>query len=227
MRWCAGLPGRVVVIWDNAPGYIAKMVSGHAAERGPELVALPGYSPELNPIERLWDWMREAVTRGHCHESLSSLRAACQEFIARINADAIAVVDGLGPKFNLDPEQEAALWVSTCTGFRPILVGVARLGDDGGVILYYSLARQLGGRRAQAPSSLEMLRSESIAHRKLKKGCRPRPAETSVRVSRSTDDIGGLSSLSRDLRTLCREVGRGACAGIAELRISESSRHSG
>lgn len=113
MRWRAGLPGRVVVIWDNAPCHIAKMVTGHAAERGLELVALPGYSPDLNPIERLWDWMRAEVTRGHCHESLSSLRAACQEFIARINADAIAVVDRLWPKFDLDPEHEAKLMVST------------------------------------------------------------------------------------------------------------------
>jgi transposase len=112
-RWRAGRPGKVVVIWDNAPCHIARVVTGHAEELGLELVFLPGYSPDLNPIERLWDWMREGVTRGHCHCSLKALRAACQQFIAAINADPEAVVDRLWPKFELDPEHEAKLLVST------------------------------------------------------------------------------------------------------------------
>jgi hypothetical protein len=77
------------------------------------LVFLPGYSPDLNPIERLWDWMREEVTRGHCHSSLKALRAAGQHFIAAINGEPEAVVDRLWPKFELDPEHEAKLLVST------------------------------------------------------------------------------------------------------------------
>ena len=89
------------------------MVQGHAAELGIELVPLPGYSPDLNPIERLWDWMRQEVTRGHCHSSLKALRAACLAFVAHINADAMAIVDRLWPKFDLDPEHEAKLLVST------------------------------------------------------------------------------------------------------------------
>ncbi len=112
-RWRASLPGRIVVIWDNAPCHIAKGVRAHAQELGIELVALPGSSPDLNPIERLWDWMRDEVTRGHCHESLGALRGACQRFIAGINGDPQEVVDRLWPKFELDPEYEAKLLVST------------------------------------------------------------------------------------------------------------------
>jgi len=111
-RWRSGLPGKVVVIWDNAPCHVAKVVTAHAEELGVELVFLPGYSPDLNPIERLWDWMREEVTRGHCHASLAELRAACQRFIAGINADPQEVIDRLWPKFELDPEYEAKLLVS-------------------------------------------------------------------------------------------------------------------
>jgi transposase len=85
------------------------VVTGHAAELGIELVFLPGYSPDLNPIERLWDWMREEVTRGHCHVSLKALRTACLDFVAAINAAPEAVVDRLWPKFDLDPEHEKLL----------------------------------------------------------------------------------------------------------------------
>ena len=112
-RWPAGRPGKIVVIWDNAPCHVARVVQAHAAELGIESVALPGYSPDLNPIERLWDWMREEVTRGHCHASLAALRVACQQLIARINADPGAVIDRLWPQFELDPEYEAKLLVST------------------------------------------------------------------------------------------------------------------
>ena len=113
VRWHRGKAGRIVVIWDNASWHTSALVREHAKSLGIELVALPTYSPDLNPIEGLWAWMRDEVTRGHCHTSLKALRVACQEFIARINGDAQAVIDRLWPKFELDPEHEAKLLVST------------------------------------------------------------------------------------------------------------------
>jgi transposase len=112
-RWREGKAGRLVVIWDNAPCHRAKVVTAEAARLGIEIVNLPGYSPDLNPIERLWGWMRDEVTRGHCHGSVAELTAACQAFIATINQDPIAVVDRLWPVFELDPEFEAKLLVSS------------------------------------------------------------------------------------------------------------------
>jgi len=111
--WRAGQPGRLVLVWDNAPCHVAKVVTAEAARLGITVVNLPGYSPDLNPIERLWDWMREEVTRGFCHKSVPELVAACQAFVERINRDPIALVDRLWPKFELDPEFEAKLLVSS------------------------------------------------------------------------------------------------------------------
>jgi transposase len=113
VRGRAGKRGRLVVIWDNAPCHTAKVVKAKAAELGIELVYLPGYSPDLNPIERLWDWLRQDLTRGFCHGSVQELIEAGQVFIGRINGDPIAVVDRLWPKFELDPEFEDKLRVST------------------------------------------------------------------------------------------------------------------
>ena len=113
VRWRSGQKGRLVVIWDNAPCHVAKIVTAEAKALGVEVVNLPGYSPDLNPIERLWDWMREEVTRGECHPSVEALIGACQKFIAEINRDPTALVDRLWPKFELDPEFEEKLRVST------------------------------------------------------------------------------------------------------------------
>jgi hypothetical protein len=113
VRWHGGDAGRIVVIWDNASWHTSHLVREHAEMLGIELVALPAYSPDLNPIEGLWAWMPEEVTRGHCHASLKALRVACQEFIARINGDAEEVISRLWPRFELDPEHEAKLLVST------------------------------------------------------------------------------------------------------------------
>jgi transposase len=113
VAWRAGKKGRLVLIWDNAPCHVAKLVTAEAARLGIEVVNLPGYSPDRNPSERLWDWMREEVTRGFCHASVPQLIEACQAFIGRINRDPVALVDRLWPKFELDPEFEAKLLVPT------------------------------------------------------------------------------------------------------------------
>jgi hypothetical protein len=112
-RWRAGKKGRVVVIWDNAPCHVAGVATAEAARLGIEVVNLPGYSPDRNPVERLWDWLREEVTRGFCHASVADLVAACQVFVERVNRDPVGLIDRLWPKFELDPEFEEKLRVST------------------------------------------------------------------------------------------------------------------
>lgn len=97
---------RVVVIWDGAPWHRAKLIQRTAEELGIELVALPGYSPDLNPIEGLWKWLREEVTQLKCYESVAKLFVACLEFINELNRDPESVVRRLWPRFDLNPEVE-------------------------------------------------------------------------------------------------------------------------
>jgi len=44
-----------------------------------ELVFLPPYSPELNPVERLWQWLKRHSLRNRCHEDLGSIMDAVQD----------------------------------------------------------------------------------------------------------------------------------------------------
>jgi transposase len=54
-RWQAA--GVRALVWDSAPSHRAKLVR----QAGPPLIALPPYSPELNPAERVFEELRRAV----------------------------------------------------------------------------------------------------------------------------------------------------------------------
>ena len=43
---------------------------------------LPGYSPDLMPVEALWRWLREDVTYHHCHASAEDLTRRVADFEA-------------------------------------------------------------------------------------------------------------------------------------------------
>ena len=107
--WLGPITCPVVIIWDGAPCHRAKTVQAQAAELGLTLLRLPGYSPDLNPIEGLWKWMREEVTHNHCYATMRNLFDACKNFIASINADPVQIISRLWPKFDLDPEFEQLL----------------------------------------------------------------------------------------------------------------------
>ena len=44
-----------------------------------ELVYLPAYSPELNPVERLWQWLKRHSLRNQFHANLESVMNATQK----------------------------------------------------------------------------------------------------------------------------------------------------
>lgn len=100
---------RIVLIWDGAPWHRSLAVRRQAQHLGIELIPLPAYSPDLNPIEGLWKWMRTEVTQHHCHASLDALSLDCQAFIQQINQEPQAMIDRLWPRFELDPDYEKLL----------------------------------------------------------------------------------------------------------------------
>lgn len=98
--------GRLVVVWDGAPYHRAKAVWAEADRLGITLAPLPGYSPDLMPVEALWRWLREDVTYHHCHATAEDLIRRVAAFAARINQNPCAVADRLWVKDHLDPDEE-------------------------------------------------------------------------------------------------------------------------
>jgi transposase len=98
--------GTLSVIWDGAPYHRAKAVWSAAANLNIQLVPLPGYSPDLMPVEPLWRWLREDVTYHHCHATAEDLTRCVAAFESRVNADPYAIADRLWVKDQLIPDEE-------------------------------------------------------------------------------------------------------------------------
>ena len=106
-RLRAEAPDRpLIVLWDGAPSHRAKIVREAARALNIRLMPLPGYSPDLMPVEALWRWPREDVTYHHCHASAEDLTRRVGTFEARLNRDPFVIADRLWVKDRLDPEEE-------------------------------------------------------------------------------------------------------------------------
>ena len=61
-------PQPLIVVWDNGPAHHGDAIRGYLAtpDLNLRLVPLPGYSPDFNGDEAIWDWVREEVTGNIC-----------------------------------------------------------------------------------------------------------------------------------------------------------------
>lgn len=48
------------------------------------LMFLPPYSPTLNPMERLWKWMKESVIANRFHKNKNELQKSIDSFLEEI-----------------------------------------------------------------------------------------------------------------------------------------------
>jgi transposase len=81
------LPGPLIVIWDGAPIHRNRTVheflaAGHAVRI--HLEPLPGYAPELNPNEGVWDSLKVKELANIACEDLVALRRELQQAARRL-----------------------------------------------------------------------------------------------------------------------------------------------
>lgn len=55
-----------------------------------ELLFLPSYSPELNPVEKLWQWLRKEVTHNALFYKLEDMMDALEQEIRCLTPDRLA-----------------------------------------------------------------------------------------------------------------------------------------
>ena len=70
----------IYFVTDNGPYYTSKAVKEKAVELGITMTYLPPYSPNLNPIERLWKYMNEKVRNNRFFSSAKEFRESILSF---------------------------------------------------------------------------------------------------------------------------------------------------
>jgi transposase len=83
---------RIHVFCDNASYYKNKAVMTYLKQSKIQLHFLPPYSPNLNPIERLWKWMRERVMYNTYYEHFETFRSAIigfLEYVSDLNQESV------------------------------------------------------------------------------------------------------------------------------------------
>lgn len=79
-----GAKGKIIWILDQAPYHRAEAVVKEAQKLNIQLEYLPPYSPNLNPIERLWKVMNEQVRNNHFFKSAKDFKKAIKRFFNEI-----------------------------------------------------------------------------------------------------------------------------------------------
>ena len=82
--------GNVVLVLDNAAIHKAKAVSAFVEATGRlTLVYLPPYSPELNPIEKVWAYVKRNVLGNFCARTTKELKARLRSGWQRIRSTGL------------------------------------------------------------------------------------------------------------------------------------------
>ncbi|MCW5588416.1 MAG: IS630 family transposase [Legionellales bacterium] len=73
--------GWIYLVLDNAEYYSFKDIDKIAEHMGIKLIYLPPYSPNLNPIERLWSYLKKKLLYNRYFEKFEDFEKACTGFM--------------------------------------------------------------------------------------------------------------------------------------------------
>jgi transposase len=84
----------LLVIWDGLPGHRSTLVRDFVAAQGDRLALewLPGYAPELNPVEHIWSYLKQHELPNLCPRELWQLSAAARDALRRMRRRSTLVM---------------------------------------------------------------------------------------------------------------------------------------
>lgn len=71
---------RLLVVWDGLKAHRSRLVREYLDSTGGDIqmAFLPPYSPELNPVEYLWAWLKRHALANFCPASLDELHTTAR-----------------------------------------------------------------------------------------------------------------------------------------------------
>src|SRR5262245_6856743 len=91
----AGVGRPITVVLDNARYQKCALVQGLAKSLRIDLLYLPGYSPNLNLIERVWRFVKKECLRAVYHATYEDFTGAIDHCLATLGTDHKAAMDSL------------------------------------------------------------------------------------------------------------------------------------
>jgi len=73
---------QIILVMDGAAWHKSKRLK---VPRNIKIIFLPPYSPELNPVERLWNYLKSKIIKNKIYESLDDLYVAVCSFIRQLD----------------------------------------------------------------------------------------------------------------------------------------------
>lgn len=87
------------IIWDNAGYHKSEEIELFVKDTKIQLHYLPPYSPNLNPIERLWKIMHEQITYNRYYEKFADLKEAILGFFENIDTFKAIIKNRINDNF--------------------------------------------------------------------------------------------------------------------------------
>ncbi len=80
------IPGKLLIVWDGLPGHRSRAVRQFAQQQRGRLWLeyLPGYAPELNPVEYLWSHWKQHELPNFCPTTLGQLSDSARQALRRM-----------------------------------------------------------------------------------------------------------------------------------------------
>ena len=98
----AAYPGyRILLIWDQAGWHRSQELR---VPPNIQIECLPAYSPELNPVERLWRWLRRHVSRNRLFECEEELMDALAKALRALTPSQLASLCHCSYLYNIDEQ---------------------------------------------------------------------------------------------------------------------------
>lgn len=88
----------LVLMQDGAAGHTARATMAEFAERGIHPIEWPPFSPDLNPIEAVWNIMKDHIQERHDDDKMtySQLRQAVEEAWTAVGMEQLdALIDSM------------------------------------------------------------------------------------------------------------------------------------
>lgn len=79
--------GKVLLVVDGAGWHKSRHLE---IPNNIEIIYLPPYSPELNPVERLWAYIKSRTIRNKIYRTLPALQKVVSDFINTLSQELVA-----------------------------------------------------------------------------------------------------------------------------------------